>query len=207
MSYDFLYKFVLVGDKNVGKTSYLDNLVGNSYVNIYRPTLGVDFYTKSITLHDNIVIKTHIWDTAGDDKFGQIIKGYYLGTAGIIVMFDITNRQSFINVDMWVNKIKNINKDVIPIFLIGSKLDNSERRTVSMKDANDYANSRNMRYMEISSKNDINVLNSFKTLVSKIYSHMDTIDLGPGIKRHFSQERKRDCISNKDCKYSCCTII
>jgi small GTP-binding protein len=207
MSYDYLYKLLLIGDENVGKTSYADKLLCDVFFDIYRPTLGVDFYTKQVTLRENIVIKTHIWDTAGHDKFYPIIKSYFLGIAGAIIIFDITKKKTFNNVCNWVTKLKKENGDIFPILLIGSKLDKCKYREVNRQEAQEYAKKNNMIYYEVSSKDDINIINSFKELVRKIFSRMDLVDLGPGIRRHFYQDRDRDCNINKECKYACCNII
>ena len=209
MSYDYLYKLVLIGDENVGKTSYADKLLSDVFFDVYRPTLGVDFYTKSLTLHDNIVIKTHMWDTAGHDKFSPIIKSYFLGIAGAIIMFDITKKKTFHNVKNWVTKLKRENTDEFPILLLGSKLDKCKNREVNRTEAKEYAKENKMIYYEISSKDNINIINSFQEFVRKIFSKMDITELGPGIKRHFSQDRDRDCDIkiHRECKYSCCYII
>lgn len=209
MSYDYLYKLILIGDENVGKTSYADKLLSDTFYDVYRPTLGVDFYTKNITLHDNIVIKTHMWDTAGHNKFYPIIKSYFLGIAGAIIMYDITKKNTFYNVKNWVNRLKKENSENFPILLLGSKLDKCKNREVNRTEAQEYAKENNMIFYEISSKDHINIINSFKELVKSIFSKMDIMELGPGIKRHFSHERDRDCNINlnKECKYACCNII
>jgi small GTP-binding protein len=209
MSYDYLYKLVLIGDENVGKTSYADKLLSDVFFDVYRPTLGVDFYTKKLTLHDNIVIKTHMWDTAGHEKFYPIIKSYFLGIAGAIIFFDITKRKTFDNVINWVTRLKECNRDVFPILLLGTKSDKCKNREVDDGEAMEYAKQNDMIYYEISAKDNSNIINSFHELVRKIFSRMDVNNLGPGIQRHFSQDNDRECNIklNKECKYRCCNII
>jgi small GTP-binding protein len=213
MSYDYLFKIVMVGDNRVGKTSYADRLCSESYHNDYRATLGVDFHCKNILLHDNIVIKTHIWDTAGQDKFKPIVEIYYKEVAGAIIMYDITNKHSFNRVNVWkerINRGQNNNLNM-PTILIGCKTDMKSKREVSEKEAQEYANNNNMLYSEISNKDNKNIEETYKRLIYDIFFKMDDVNLSPGIKRHFSQEER---LCDKDhvraCKkmsLTCCTII
>jgi Ras-related protein Rab-1A len=213
MSYDYLFKIVLMGDARVGKTSYADRLCVNSYHNDYRSTLGVDFHCKNVILHDNIVIKTHIWDTAGQDKFRSIVETYYKEVAGAVIMYDITNRNSFNRIEEWKSRIYKyqINNINIPIILIGCKTDIDFKREVTKNEAEEYANKNNMLYYEISNKKGINVEESYKKLIYDIFSRMDVVNLSPGIKRHFSQEEllneKNEIRACKKFSFSCCTII
>ena len=130
MSYDYLYKIILIGNTGVGKTSYCDRLVHNKYNDIFLPTLGVDFFAKHMKLDDNTVIKTHIWDTAGQEKFNGIIKHYYKDIAGAIIMFDISNKYTFNRVKYWKNEIikkSNCEINSFPLLILVSKCDNKNR--------------------------------------------------------------------------------
>ena len=211
MSYDYLFKLIFIGEPRVGKTSYADRLVDDKYKNQYGPTLGVDFYSKHITLDDNVVIKNHIWDTAGQEKFSPLIRNYYKGIAGAVIMFDITNRNSFNKVRYWITQL-DANKDTdkyIPVIVIGNKIDKEDRK-VSRKEAEHLAYNNDMLYDEISCKSGINLEESFKRIVIDIYARMDKEALGPGIRRHFSQENiSYDEYSQEPLKVkqSCCSII
>ena len=105
MSYDYLCKIILIGNTGVGKTSYCDRLAHNKYDEMFIPTLGVDFFSKHVKLDDNTVLKTHIWDTAGQEKFNGIITHYYKDIAGAIIIFDIGSRYTFTRVNYWKNEI------------------------------------------------------------------------------------------------------
>ena len=213
MSYDYLYKMILIGNTGVGKTSYTDRLVHDKFEPSFIPTLGVDFFAKSIKLDDNTVIKSHIWDTAGQEKFNGIIAHYYKDIAGAIIMFDVSNRYSFKRIEYWRNELKekcNYDMTSLPIMLLGNKTDN-KNRAVTRDEAEIYAIKKSMIYDEISCKKDINIENSFLKMIKEIYCRMNPEKPGPGIKRHFSQDLIGDLHSdllNRSCKTkTCCTII
>jgi small GTP-binding protein len=214
MSYDYLFKYVIVGETGVGKSAFSDRYVDNKFVYNYEPTLGVDFKTKSIILEDHTVIKTHLWDTAGHEKFAPIIKHYYKGVAGIILMYDVTNRGSFAKLQYWLNKINDL-KDkyvYIPIILIGNKIDASHRN-IDGNVAKQFALKNGLLYSECSAKTGENVMESFKVLTKEIYSQIDASKPvnNPGIKRHFSFNENdcltRECSSKRLISRMCCTII
>lgn len=214
MSYDYLYKIILIGNTGVGKTSYCDRLLHNKYNDIFLPTLGVDFFAKNITLDDNTVIKTHIWDTAGQEKFNGIITHYYKDIAGAIIMFDISNRYTFNRLKYWKNEIikkSNCEINSFPILLLGNKCDNKNRE-VTRDEAEIYALKNSMIYEEITCKHNYNIEKSFLKIGKEIYQRMDKEKLGPGIKRHFSQT-KDELLKNMDfdrkcpSTTTCCVII
>ncbi len=214
MSYDYLYKVILIGNTGVGKTSYCDKLVHNTFTSIFIPTLGVDFFSKSIKLDDGTVIKSHIWDTAGQEKFNGIISHYYKDIAGAIIMFDISNRYSFYRVNHWkkeISKKSNCEINSFPILLLGNKSDNKNRE-VTRDEAEIFALKNSMIYEETTCKKDVNIESSFVKLIKEIYCRMNPNILGPGIKRHFSQDKNQhllNCIDDdKKCsKHSCCIIL
>tara|TARA_Y100000389_G_C17448394_1_gene513061 strand:- start:783 stop:1400 length:618 start_codon:yes stop_codon:yes gene_type:complete len=204
---------ILIGNTGVGKTSYSDQLVYEKYNKEFIPTLGVDFFAKSVKLNDNTVIKSHIWDTAGQEKFSGIITHYYKDIAGVIIMFDVSNRYSFKRVQYWKNELKNkCNYDIslVPVMLLGNKIDNKNRE-VDRDEAEIYALKNSMIYEEVSCKMNDNVDNSFLKIVNEIYCRMNPEKLGPGIKRHFSQDITGDLNSDlleRKCKNkTCCTIV
>ena len=214
MSYDYLCKIILIGNTGVGKTSYCDRLVHNKYNDVFIPTLGVDFFAKHVKLDDNIVLKTHIWDTAGQEKFNGIITHYYKDIAGAIIIFDIGSRYTFTRVNYWKNEIiRKSNHDIttFPILLLGNKCDNGNRE-VTRDEAEIYALKNSMIYEEISCKKNCNIEESFLKIGREIYQKMNKETPGPGIKRHFSQTQD-DLLMNLDldrkCRNTktCCVII
>ena len=103
--YDYLFKILLIGDAGVGKSTMLLKFVDDIFTTSYLSTIGVDFKIKTIEL-DNKIIKLQIWDTAGQERFRTITSSYYRGAYGIFVVFDLTQLDTFTNVQMWLNEIE-----------------------------------------------------------------------------------------------------
>ncbi len=169
MSYNYLFKFILVGDSLVGKSAILNRFTNNIF-NIEIPiTIGVDFGSNIIEV-DNKQIKLQIWDTAGQEKFNSIVKSYYRGVVGCLLVFDLTNYNSFKNIkEKWFDEIKNYGNKNIIITLVGNKSDNISKRKVSSHEAQEFALKNNINYMETSAYlnkniNEIFSLTSFRIL-------------------------------------------
>lgn len=120
-NYDYLFKLVLVGDSNVGKTSLLTRYTDSIFSTNYISTIGVDFKIKTIKI-DEKLIKLQIWDTAGQERFRTITSGYYRGSHAILVVFDITNDDSFNDLDSWFDEISKHTQDPF-IILLANKVD------------------------------------------------------------------------------------
>jgi len=128
--YDFVFKILIIGDSAVGKSSLLLRFADDVYHDTFQPTIGVDFKIRTIE-QDGSIVKLQMWDTAGQEKFKTITSAYYKGAQGIIVMFDLTDRNSFDNVKNWISEsYKYNNCDAIRI-LVGNKCDLSNHRTVT----------------------------------------------------------------------------
>jgi len=185
MSYDYLFKIILVGDDFVGKTAIVNRLTKNEFHEYYNSTIGVDFATVTLDINENS-IKTHIWDTAGQECFANIISTYYRGSAGAVIVFDVNRRESFEKCSFWLNQIKGNNThDHNPVLmLIGNKIDQSNRE-VRREEAVHYAEENNMIYNEISAKKNIDVLKCYRQLIEKIYTScdLDNIDEKNGIRK------------------------
>ncbi len=219
MSYDYLFKFIIVGDTGVGKTCFVDRFVNNEFNPAQMETIGVDFRSNMVTLDDNAVIKSHIWDTAGQEKFASIIRSYYSGIAGAIIVFDVGKKESWEHVEFWRKEImrNRSSKDPLVTLLIGNKIDSRKKRMVSRTEAEAYALQHNMLYAESSSKLNQNVTESFEWLVMETYERMDRENPGCGIKRSvayqesiklINQSKGRDCYYLGDkCPRNCCIII
>jgi Ras-related protein Rab-1A len=158
--YDFLFKILLVGNSSVGKSSLFLRFVDDIWNETFVPTIGVDFKIKTIEVEKKNV-KLQIWDTAGEERFRTIISSYYKGAHGILLMFDVTDYDSFESLENWLIEIeKNANKNVIKL-LIGNKIDLEENRKVSYNQAKDFADSNGIQYIETSVKLNTNVNQAF----------------------------------------------
>ena len=209
MSYDYIFKVLVIGSLGTGKSCVVERFTRNKFNCVHNSTVGVDFSSMLTTINNNERIKLHIWDTAGNRAFGPIINSYYRGVAGAIIVFDITKRHTFEAINDWYGQIQEHSDNVnMPILLLGNKCDNESRRGVSREEAELVAKTLNMIYYETSAKKDINIHECFHALIKNIYQNMDKEQLGPGISPHFSQEKQKLIKKNsKSHTTTCCCII
>jgi Ras-related protein Rab-1A len=165
--YDQLHKILLIGDSGVGKSSLLLRFVDNTYTESYITTIGVDFKIKIIQSESKI-IKLQIWDTAGQERFRTITSSYYRGSHGIIIVYDITDMESFDNVKMWINEITRYAGENVGKMLIGNKRDLESKRVVQYNTAKAFADEHGIPFMEASAKDDLNVEQAFLSMVNCI---------------------------------------
>merc|ERR1712196_737176 len=120
--YDYLFKLLLIGDSGVGKSCLLLRFADDTYTETYISTIGVDFKIRSIEI-DGKVIKLQIWDTAGQERFRTITSSYYRGAHGIIVVYDITDEDSFTAVARWITEIERFAGQDVNKMMVGNKAD------------------------------------------------------------------------------------
>ena len=170
---DYLFKLLLIGDSGVGKSCLLLRFADDTYTESYISTIGVDFKIRTIEL-DGKTIKLQIWDTAGQERFRTITSSYYRGAHGIIVVYDVTDNESFNNVKQWLHEIdryacENVNKP-----LVGNKSDLTSKRVVSTEQGKEFADSLGIEFLETSAKTSTNVEQAFLTMASQIKARMKT---------------------------------
>ena len=124
---DYLFKVILVGNSGVGKSSLLVRFADDTFTDNFMPTIGVDFKIRNNEV-DGKVIKLQIWDTAGQERFKTIISSYYKGAHGIIVTYDITDRESFSAIQTWMAEVEKNCSDNISRILVGNKCDLESQR-------------------------------------------------------------------------------
>ena len=126
-SYQYLFKYILIGDSGVGKSCLVMQFIDKRSTKNHDITIGVEFGTKMVKVLDKNV-KLQIWDTAGQENFRSISRSYYRSAAGALLVFDITNAISFNNLEQWVEEIKENGNPNITVILIGNKCDMKEDR-------------------------------------------------------------------------------
>ncbi|CAD2094875.1 ras-related protein Rab-1B, putative [Plasmodium vinckei brucechwatti] len=166
-SYDSLFKILLIGDSGVEKSCLLLRFADDTYTDSYISTIGVDFKIKTIEIDDKI-IKLQIWDTAGQERFRTITSSYYRGAQGIIIVYDVTDRDSFNNVKNWIIEIEKYASEDVQKILIGNKIDLKNDRNVSYEEGKELAESCNIQFLETSAKISHNVEQAFKTMAYEI---------------------------------------
>ena len=162
-NYDYLFKIMLVGDSAVGKSTLLMRICGDKFNPSFFPTIGVDFKIKTLIQNTN-TIKLQIWDTAGQERFKAITSSYYRGAHGVIIVFDVTNKDSFKNVENWLADIEEYKSKNVARLLVGNKADLGDERQVSSEDARIFAEQMGMKYIETSAKTDLNVQKALMSL-------------------------------------------
>ena len=161
--YDFIFKVLLLGNSDVGKSSILIRYVDESWNDAFVPTIGVDFKIKSMEVEQKIV-KMQIWDTAGQERFRNVISSYFRGAHGLFLIYDITNRDSFKNLESWLIEIeKNASENVLKV-LVGNKNDLEQDRVISYEEGKNFANRNGMEFIETSAKINTNVSEAFEML-------------------------------------------
>merc|ERR1711935_668480 len=169
--YDFLFKLLLIGDSGVGKSCLLLRFADDTYTESYISTIGVDFKIRTIELEGKTV-KLQIWDTAGQERFRTITSSYYRGAHGIIVVYDVTDQESFANVKQWLNEIDRYANENVNKLLVGNKSDLTAKRAVDYETAKAFADEIGIPFMETSAKSADNVEQAFMTMAQEIKKQM-----------------------------------
>jgi small GTP-binding protein len=175
-------KFIIIGDSGVGKTAILRRLIENSFSEVSQTTVGVEFDSKMLTIGDR-KMKLQIWDTAGQERFKSIARAYYRNAVGVILVYDITDRQSFDNLSNWLNVVQSLCNPNAVIQLIGNKIDLEARRDVSQSEAEAFAERHQMNYLETSAKAGDNIGEAFvrvaTTILKKGLASAPVLDKSP----------------------------
>jgi len=171
--YDYLFKLLLIGDSGVGKSCLLLRFADDTYTESYISTIGVDFKIRTIQLEGK-TIKLQIWDTAGQERFRTITSSYYRGAHGIIVVYDVTEMETFNNVKQWLHEIDRYATEGVNKLLVGNKSDLISKRVVDTATAKDLADSLSIPFLETSAKSATNVEQAFMTMAGEIKTRMAT---------------------------------
>lgn len=167
--FDYLFKLLLIGDSDTGKSSILLQYSDGKFETNYITTIGIDFKMNYTTI-DNKKIKTQIWDTAGQERFRTITTAYYRGAHGIVLVYDVTNKRTFDNVSNWMSHLtKHVQKDAI-IFVVGNKCDDEDKRCVTYEEGLERATAYDCKFFETSAKTGLNISSTFSELIYTIYN-------------------------------------
>ena len=169
MNYDEKCQLLIIGDSTVGKTSILGRYANGVFNAHYLATIGLDNFTKDEVI-DNKTIRIKIWDTAGQEKYQSLTKGFFRNAQGIMVVFDVTNSETYEDIKYWTQSIKtHMGSDIdkISVIIIGNKIDSNERE-VKREDAEVYCQELGYPYFETSAKTGENVDETIKYLVKEV---------------------------------------
>ncbi|XP_065000207.1 ras-related protein RIC1-like isoform X4 [Musa acuminata AAA Group] len=204
--YDYLFKLLLIGDSGVGKSCLLLRFADDSYIESYISTIGVDFKIRTVeqdgkTIKLQIVSRSFVdvWkclkdlvmalpllsivvDTAGQERFRTITSSYYRGAHGIIVVYDVTDQESFNNVKQWLNEIDRYASENVNKLLVGNKCDLTDGRVVSYETGKAFADEIGIPFLETSAKDSTNVEKAFMTMAADIKDRMASQPAGSASK-------------------------
>ncbi|PIL24382.1 transporter [Ganoderma sinense ZZ0214-1] len=221
VAWHYVLKFIITGDAAVGKSSLLVRLTDQRFLANPDPTLGVEFGSKLITIpEENKVVKLQCWDTAGTESFRSITRSYYRGAAGCLLVYDVTSRQSFINVRSWLQDVREHADPHLTCILVGNKIDlcaddagaaaaagggPRRKREVSTDEGELWAKEEGLLFVEASAKSGENVEEAFecatRNILEKVRRGVFDDDRSPGVKL---SKPSSGVALNEDIRGSCC---
>lgn len=162
------FKIIFLGDQCVGKSSILNRFYQDKFEQDYQATIGLDFHSKNVIINGNS-LRLLLYDTAGQEKFKSLIPMYIRDANIIMVVYDITTKDSFVHTEHWVNETKDLKREDAIFVLVGNKIDLEDKRQVQTKEAENFANAKGFIFCEVSAKTGENVQELFE---SKIFPEM-----------------------------------
>ncbi|XP_037943607.1 ras-related protein Rab-18 [Teleopsis dalmanni] len=168
MSDDTIIKLLILGESGVGKSSLVRQFIENKFEDNYDVTIGMEFKTKVMKIND-VNYKLALWDTAGAERFRSLTPSFYRKAMGAVLVYDITNLDSFAKLDSWMIELENYSDNPnIPTIVVGNKLD--KNRVVSRNEGLKFARKNRSLFIETSAKCDQFVADVFQNIVEKIIS-------------------------------------
>ena len=155
-NFDYQIKYILIGDTAVGKSNILLRFMQNSFFEGYKATIGVEFGEKNLKL-DYLNFKLQIWDTSGQETYQSITRSYYRNAACAVIVYDVTNKNSYLNVQSWIKECWENSSGYALLVLVGNKIDLEENRVIMRGEAEEFARENKMIYIETSAKTGENV--------------------------------------------------
>ena len=171
-SFDYLLKFIIIGDDVVGKSNLLSHYVHGQFKSEYQSTIGVEFGAKNVVIR-NTTYRIQIWDAGGRESLRKITRTYFKNTVCALVVYDISNRNSFNNVSSWIEDCRYNSPKTIFMVLVGNKSDLADKRQVSTEEGRELAEKYEMKFYETSAKTGENVNDIFNDSVDEIAKKMD----------------------------------
>lgn len=197
---DYIFKVIAIGNNSVGKTSVLNSFVTKRPTTFMEiPTIGIDLHATDVIVRDK-KIRLHFWDTAGQEHFRSIIQSFYRGCAGAILVFDVTSWKSFNHLSYWVKEIRRDNP-IIPLIMLGNKIDLEDNRVVAKGTAQQFAVENKMAYYEVTARDFSTIGPPMLDLIKNIYDkYIENPSEYLGVRKYnFSNKPKNES--------KCCSIF
>ena len=189
-------KIITLGDSHVGKSCLIIKFIENKFSNSYVSTIGFDLKHKQIILKDGNKVRLTLFDTAGQERFRSLAKNYIRKANGILLIYDISDKSTFISIEKWMENIQDEIDDKIPIILVGNKSDLNDKRKVSTEEGKKKAKEYEFPFYETSCKTGVNVNKCFIELAELVYENTGKNPLknsNQKIKKNSSKDKKKGC--------------
>jgi len=215
LQYEYIFKYIIIGDMGVGKSCLLHQFTDHKFVPDSPHTIGVEFGTRIIDVNSK-KIKLQVWDTAGQERFRAVTKSYYRGAAGALLVYDITRRVTYNHLTSWLSDARNLTHPNTVIMLVGNKKDLEEQRDVSYQEAENFAKENDILFVESSAKTGENVEEAFLKTAKLIFQSIQdgNVDLNSeaGVQRRTdsansgneSQTTINSTSNSSESKSKCC---
>jgi small GTP-binding protein len=206
-SWDFMRKIIVIGSSTTGKTSLLNRYSDDTFSTDFITTIGLDFKIKTIELNGH-KIKLQMWDTAGQERFKTLTSAYYRNANGCLFVCDVTNRETFNDLNMWIKEFHDKKNENCICVIVGNKIDEIDRK-VSPNELEKLAKFYNFKYFETSAKGNIGVDKMFSELTLDMIESLNRnptpgITLASTISRNLSLENDEKVDSKSTNKNKCC---
>ena len=172
-SYDYMFKFIIIGESGTGKSCILHYFIENKLKKNLNQTVGVEFGCKHLEIA-NKKIKLQIWDTAGQERFRSVTKSYYRGAAAAILVFDITNLESFSKLSTWISDARSLSRQDIAMIVLGNKSDLSSARAVTLLEASQFCQESQVPFLQTSAITGENIDLAFQKLTKLVLDKLDS---------------------------------
>eukprot|EP00922_Rhytidocystis_sp_ex-Travisia-forbesii_P037194 GHVS01055427.1.p1 GENE.GHVS01055427.1~~GHVS01055427.1.p1 ORF type:complete len:211 (+),score=18.73 GHVS01055427.1:120-752(+) len=161
------YKLVFLGEQAVGKTSIITRFMYDTFDNNYQATIGIDFLSKTLSL-ENRTVRLQLWDTAGQERFRSLIPSYIRDSSAAVVVYDVTQRSSFLSTTKWIEDVRAERGHDVIIALVGNKTDLTDKRQVSFDEGQQKAQEHEVMFLETSAKAGFNIKSLFWKLAAAL---------------------------------------
>nr|XP_015831900.2 RAB6B, member RAS oncogene family a isoform X1 [Nothobranchius furzeri] len=168
------FKLVFLGEQSVGKTSLITRFMYDSFDNTYQATIGIDFLSKTMYLEDRTLslsepqVRLQLWDTAGQERFRSLIPSYIRDSTVAVVVYDITNVNSFQQTTKWIDDVRTERGSDVIIMLVGNKTDLADKRQITIEEGEQRAKEMNVMFIETSAKTGYNVKQLFRRVAAAL---------------------------------------
>jgi Ras-related protein Rab-1A len=203
-NYDMLCKILVIGDSSVGKSQLLLRYCENDFGDTHSMTIGIDFKLKTEII-DSKHVKCQIWDTAGQERFRTITHTYYHGANGVLLVYDITNPDTFKNIPTWIEDVKQYAPENVSMVLVGNKSDLKHKRLVSYEMGHEFAKEHGMEFYETSAKTSQGVEEVFHGILKKMIESKNYMSNSLVTKVYDNQQTTR-LTGQRTNTISCCNV-